>query len=117
MRSVVTLMTDNTIRRRLGASLGAAVALAFAFAVYARQSAEDPNQRAIAAIQRLLRQRPDDPTLYFYLGAYQAAAGARDDSLASLRKTLELGEGFLPTQSLGYERIWDDEDFQRLRAA
>jgi len=117
MRSVVTPMTDNTMRRRLGAALGAAVALAFAFGVSAQQSAEDPNQRAIAAIQRLLRQRPNDPTLYFYLGSYQAAAGARDDSLASLRMTLELGEGFLPSPFLGYQRIWDDQDFQRLRAA
>jgi ketosteroid isomerase-like protein len=101
----------------LAAALVAAVAVAFAFAVSARQSAEDPNQRVIAAIQRLLLQRPNDPTLYFYLGAYQAAAGARDDSLASLRKTMEIGEGFLPSRFLGYERIWDDQDFQRLRAA
>jgi hypothetical protein len=110
-------MTHGAMRGRLGVALGAAIAVAFAFAVSARQSVEDPNQRAIAAIRRLLQQRPDDPTLYFYLGAFQAAAGARDDSLASLRKTLELGEGFLPTRSLGYDRIWDDQDFQRLRAA
>ncbi|HEU0172886.1 MAG TPA: DUF4440 domain-containing protein [Blastocatellia bacterium] len=117
MRSAVMLITDTTMRRRLGAALGVAVAVAFSVAVSARQSEEDPNQRAIAAIQRLLQKRPDDPTLYFYLGAYQAAAGARDDSLASLRKTLELGEGFLPSPFLGYERIWGDQDFQRLRAA
>jgi len=97
------------MRGRWSVVLGAAIAIAFAFVVSARQSMEDPNQRAIAAIRRLLQQRPNDPTLYFNLGAYQAAAGARDDSLASLRKTLELGNGFLPTRSLGYERIWDDE--------
>jgi hypothetical protein len=117
LRSVVTLITHGAIRGRLGVTLGVAIAVAFAFAVSARQSAEEPNQRVIAAIRRLLQQRPNDPTLYFYLGAYQAAAGARDDSLASLRKTLELGEGFLPTRFLGYERIWDDQDFQRLRSA
>jgi len=30
---------------------------------------------------------------------------------------MEIGEGFLPTQFLGYERIWNDKDFQQLRAA
>jgi len=80
------------MRGRWSVVLGAAIAIAFAFVVSARQSMEDPNQRAIAAIRRLLQQRPNDPTLYFNLGAYQAAAGARDDSLASLRKTAACGK-------------------------
>jgi hypothetical protein len=93
------------------------VALFFFFAsvpVLAQQDVENA-KRTIAVIEGLLKERPGDPTLWFYLARFQAQAGDRAASLAALEKVLALGNGFLPARD-GFEKIWDDKDFQALRA-
>jgi hypothetical protein len=84
-----------------------------AFAAQAQQSSDAP-QRGIEAVQRLLKERPADPTLWFYLARYQAEAGAVGDVVQSLAKVGELGEGFLPPRD-GFERVWTEPRFREAR--
>ncbi|HEY5799276.1 MAG TPA: SMP-30/gluconolactonase/LRE family protein, partial [Burkholderiaceae bacterium] len=63
-----------------------------------------------------LQQRPNDPTLYYYLAVYQARAKLRDDAIASLTRTLELGEGFLPTDEIGFHTLGGDPAYTALHA-
>ena len=73
-------------------------------------------RRTIAAIEDLLKQRPTDPTLYFYLSRFKADAGDKPGSVAALEKAGELGEGFLPTREFGFATIWDHPPFQAARS-
>src|SRR5262249_57676115 len=51
----------------------------------------------------------------FFLARSQAQAGNRDAAIATLTKCAELGDGFLPARELGFEKVWDDPRFQKLR--
>jgi len=73
-------------------------------------------KRTIAAIEELLKQRPDDPTLHFYLSRFKADAGDKPGSVAALEKVGDLGEGFLPTREFGFATIWDHPPFQTARS-
>jgi hypothetical protein len=81
--------------------------------VLAQQDVENA-KRTIAAIEGLLKERPTDPTLWFYLARFQAQAGDRKATLAALDKVLALGNGFLPTRD-GFEKVWEDNEFQAMR--
>ncbi len=76
----------------------------------------DPIQRTIAGIKRLLVQRPNDATLYFYLASFQARAKEPENALASLRTMAQHGDGFLPGAHFGFENIKDNAEFIALRA-
>jgi DNA-binding beta-propeller fold protein YncE len=89
--------------------------LALALPAAAQQEAAAAN-RGVEAVTRLITQRPEDPTLYFYLARFQAQAGDAKASTAALQKVLELGEGLLPVRDFGFENVWADEDFQAVRA-
>lgn len=73
-------------------------------------------KRTIAALEELLKQRPGDATLYFYLSRFKADAGDRAGSIAAMEKVNELGEGFLPTKEFGFAAIWGDTRFQDARS-
>ena len=73
-------------------------------------------RRTIDALEQLLKERPSDATLWFYLARTQGEAGDKRAAIAALEKVAELGEGFLPPRD-GFERLWPDADFQRLRAS
>ena len=89
----------------------------FAAAVPALPQQElEAARRTVAAIEGLLKERPNDPTLWFYLARFQAQLGDRAASVAALEKVLAIGNGFLPTRDGGFERIWDDKAFQAVRA-
>src|SRR6185503_3027172 len=81
----------------------------------AQQDVENA-KRTIAAIEGLLKERPNDPTLWYYLARFQAQVGERAASVAALEKVLAIGNGFLPTRDGGFEKIWDDKAFQAVRA-
>ena len=85
--------------------------------LHAQQEIENA-RRTVAAVEGLLKERPNDPTLWFYLARFQALAGDKAASLASLEKLLTLGEGFLPTADgfLGFGNLRDDPAFKALRA-
>jgi sugar lactone lactonase YvrE len=80
------------------------------------QDAPHPAQQTIAAVKRMLQQRPVDPALHFYLAFGYAQAGERDNALASLREVLALGDGFLPAAGFGFDSLKDDPGYKALRA-
>jgi hypothetical protein len=92
-----------------------ALLVLLSFPTAAQQDAEAAARRTIASIESLLKERPNDPTLWFYLSRFQSEAGDRAASVAALEKVLALGEGFLPTRD-GFEKVWDDQAFQATRA-
>jgi hypothetical protein len=90
------------------------VFLFLAFPAAAQQDVEDA-RRTIAVIEDALKQRPEDPTLWFYLSRFQAQAGDKAASVAALERVFALGEGFLPPRD-GFEKVWEDAAFQAVRA-
>ena len=91
-----------------------AVLVFLALPAVAQPEVEDA-KRTIAVIEGALQQRPEDPTLWFYLARFQAQAGDKAASIAALEKVLAFGEGFLPPRD-GFEKVWDDAAFQAVRA-
>lgn len=73
-------------------------------------------RRTIAAIDELLKTRPYDANLYFYLSRFKADVGDKPGAVAALEKVNELGEGYLPTKEFGFASIWDHPPFQAARA-
>ena len=73
-------------------------------------------RRTIASIEELLKQRPGDANLYFYLARFKADVGDKDGSVAALEKVAELGEGYLPPKEQGFAAIWEYAPFQAARA-
>lgn len=71
---------------------------------------------AIKQIQARIQQRPNDPTLYYFLSSFQARAKRLDEATASMGKVVELGDGFLPVQEFGFEHLKDHAPFQQLKA-
>src|SRR5260221_6712431 len=89
--------------------------LLLAFSLPAFSQADAENARRIAAIEELLKQRPDDPTLYFFLARSRAEMGDAPATVAALEKVAALGDGFLPARQLGFEKVWGDAKFQEVR--
>src|SRR5262249_24619682 len=81
----------------------------------AQQQDVEGAKRTVASIEALLKERPNDPTLWFYLSRFQAEAGDRAASIAALQKVLALGEGFLPTKD-DFKSVWDDKEFKAIYA-
>lgn len=92
----------------------AALLAACCFSSFAQQDVEDA-KRTIAAIDNLLKQRPDDPTLWFYMSRYQSIAGDKRASIAALERVERLGDGYLPPRG-DFTRIWGDPAFQEVRS-
>jgi hypothetical protein len=88
--------------------------LAASITASAQQDVENA-KRTITAIEGLLKERPGDPTLWFFLARFQAQVGDRAASVAALEKVLAIGNGFLPPHD-GFEKVWDDKAFQAVRA-
>ena len=73
-------------------------------------------RRTIAAVEELLKQRPNDATLYFFLSRFKADTGDKAGSVAAMEKVGELGDGYLPTKEFGFAAIWDHPPFQAVRS-
>jgi len=65
-------------------------------------------ERRIAAVEALLKQRPEDGTLYFYLARFQCEAGSVPRTIAALENVEKYGDGFLPAE--GFEKCQKDAD-------
>lgn len=79
----------------------------------AQQDAENA-RRTIAAVEKLLEQRPADATLWFFLARSHARLGDAPACVAALEKVNELGDGFLPPRG-DFARVWEDAAFQAVR--
>lgn len=96
--------------------LAALLLLAVSLAALPQQPRDvEGAKRTIAGIEELLKQRPADATLYFFLARFRAEIGDTKGSVAALEKTLELGDGFLPTRDF-FEAVWDDPGFKAVYA-
>jgi hypothetical protein len=73
-------------------------------------------RRSVAAVDEVLKQRPNDATLHFFRARFLAQLGDAAAATAALEKVAELGDGFLPARNLGFEKVWDDAKFQEVRA-
>ncbi len=93
----------------------AAVLLVVALPALSQRDVEGA-RRTIAAIEQLLQQRPADATLWYFLARVQAQAGGRKEAIAALEKVAELGDGFLPPRTDGFETLWEDPAFKAVRA-
>jgi sugar lactone lactonase YvrE len=71
-------------------------------------------RRTIAAVEKLLQQRPADATLWFFLARSHARLGDAAACVAALEKVNELGDGFLPPRG-DFARVWEDTAFQAVR--
>ena len=69
----------------------------------------------LAAASALAQQADVEAVKFFFQARFQSQAGNRDAAVAALAKCAELGDGFLPARSLGFEKVWDDPRFQKLR--
>ena len=74
-----------------------------------------PQQDRIAAVEALLKQRPEDATLHFFLARFQCEAGSIPKSIAALENVEKYGDGFLPIRE-GFDKCFEDAGFQRVRA-
>jgi len=72
-------------------------------------------ERRIAAVEALIKQRPEDGTLYFYLARFQCEAGSVPRALAALENVEKYGDGFLPTRD-GFGKCQEDAAFKQARA-
>ena len=95
--------------------LAAIILLALALPAISQRDA-DGARRTVAAIEQLLKHRPDDAALWYFLARFQAQLGSRTQAVAALEKVAELGEGFLPPRADGFETIWEDLAFKAVRA-
>jgi hypothetical protein len=68
----------------------------------------------IEAVEALLKQRPEDATLHFYLARAQCAASNVPAAIAALENVERFGDGFLPPTD-GFEGCWKDARFQQVR--
>ena len=98
-------------------------ALAFLVAVFLSSSLAipaaaqtPPPSSGKARVEALLRERPNDPALWFFLARYDALAGDARACVDALGKVNALGDGFLPPRAIGFEKVWSDRAFQSVLA-
>src|SRR5258706_14453884 len=80
------------------------LALLAAFAAFPLPSLSqgDAAAQRIARVEALLKDRPEDATLHFFLARFQCEAGNVAAAVAALQNVEKFGDGFLPTEE-GFE--------------
>jgi hypothetical protein len=81
----------------------------------AAPNAESAHAARLARIQALRAQRPQDGLLIFYEAMARSDAGQREAALDLLRSLRGRRLGLLPTQGIGFDALWADAEFQRVR--
>lgn len=73
--------------------------------------------QAIATLERVRDQHPEDPLIHYNLACYWSLAGNRDKALESLAQSLEIApevvRGLIPNES-DFDPMREDPEFQRL---
>ena len=66
-------------------------------------------------IQSLRKKRPKDSVLIFYEAITRIDLGDRDAAFALLRSLQERNLGLVPVRDAGFEGVWNDPEFQKIR--
>lgn len=81
--------------------------------------ATDDAKSAIRAqlerIQSLQKDRPNDGLLLFYEAFTRIGLGDRESAFALLRRLEGRKLGLVPVRDAGFETVWDDPEFQKIR--
>jgi hypothetical protein len=102
-----------------GVGLFLAVVMA-ASVVWAQSAPDDPSVAARASLERiqaLRKERPGDGVLVFYQALVHVSLGERDAALELLRSLKGRKLGLIPVRDVGFDSVWDDPEFQKIREA
>jgi hypothetical protein len=81
-------------------------------------AADDPKavtRAQLERIQSLRKERPRDGMLVFYEAITRIELGDRNAAFALLRSLQGRKLGLVPVRDAGFEAVWDDPDFQKIR--
>jgi hypothetical protein len=67
-------------------------------------------------IQSLRKERPSDGALVLYEAITRIELGEREAVFALLRSLQGRKLGLVPVRNAGFEEVWDDPEFQKIRA-
>jgi sugar lactone lactonase YvrE len=82
-------------------------------------AADDPRsamRTRLERIQSLQKERPGDGVLVFYEAITRIELGEREAAFALLRSLQGRKLGLVPVRDAGFEAVWDDPEFQKIRA-
>ena len=82
------------------------------------EPADDAKSVARARLERILslrKERPKDGVLVFYEAIIRIAVGDREAAFALLRSLQERKLGLVPVRDAGFEVVWDDPEFRKIR--
>ena len=82
-------------------------------------AADDPKPAARASLERIQnvrKERPNDGVLAFYEAIVHIRLGERDAAFALLRSLRGRKLGLIPGRDAGFDGVWDDSDFQKIRS-
>ena len=102
-----------------GVGLFLAVVMAVSV-VWAQSAPDDPSVAARASLERiqaLRKERPGDGVLVFYQALVHVSLGERDAALELLRSLKGRKLGLIPVRDVGFDSVWDDPEFQKIREA
>jgi sugar lactone lactonase YvrE len=80
--------------------------------------ADDPKTTTRAQLERiqsLRKERPGDGVLVLYEAITRIGLGERDAAFALLRSLQGRKLGLVPVRDAGFDAVWDDPDFQKIR--
>jgi len=89
-------------------------------AAWAQSAPDDPSVAARASLERiqaLRKERPGDGVLVFYHALVYVSLGERDAALELLRSLKGRKLGLIPVRDVGFDSVWDDPEFQKIREA
>jgi sugar lactone lactonase YvrE len=81
----------------------------------AADDAKSAARARLERIQSLRKERPADGVLVFYEAITRIELGDRDAAFALLRSLQGRKLGLVPVRDAGFEAVWDDPEFQKIR--
>lgn len=82
----------------------------------AQEDTADPLRAQLLRIKTLRAERPGDGILAYYQAMTHASLGESEQAIGELRGLLGRRLGLIPPPGLGFDSLWDDADFQAVRA-
>ena len=95
--------------------LACLVATAYFCLAFAAEDPKTATRTQLERIQSLRKQRPRDGVLVFYEAITRIGSGEREAAFALLRSLQGRKLGLIPVGDAGFEAVWDDPEFQKIR--